>query len=101
MPIVSTLRTVDREQITVSTTVVRLAIAKRRDRPIIERVVITLGPNGPIRWLADGTDPSATVGHFAIPTGPPIILDNRGEIEEFRAIRQGGTDGVLEVAYQR
>jgi len=101
MPIVSTLRTVDREQITVSTIVVRLNIAKRRDRPTIERVIITLGPNGPIRWLADGTDPSATVGHFAIPTGPPIILDNRNEIEEFRAIRQGATDGIIEVAYQR
>ena len=101
MPIVSMLRTVDREQITVSTSVVRLDIAKRRDRPTIERVVVTLGPNGPIRWLADGTDPAAATGHFAIPTGPPIILDNRNEIEEFRAIRQGSTDGVIEVAYQR
>ena len=55
----SLLRTVAREQLTVSTTVVRLDIAKRRGRPLTERVIITLGPNGPIRWLADGTDPAA------------------------------------------
>jgi len=103
MPLVSLLRTVDREQITVSTSVVRLDIGKRRGGtgPLIERVMITLGPNGPIRWLADGTDPTATVGHFAIPTGPEIILNNRNEIEEFRAIRQSTVDGIIEVAYQR
>ena len=100
MPIVSVLRTVDREQITVSTSVVRLDIAKRRARPIPELVEISVF-TAPVRWTDNGTDPTSALGHVLIPTGQPIILDNRGRIEEFRAIRQGTVDGVLEVSYRR
>lgn len=100
MPIVSSLRTVDREQITVSTSVVSLAVAKRRARPLPELVEISVF-TAPIRWTDDGTDPTSVLGNVLIPTGPPVILDNRGRIENFKAIRQGTTDGVLEVSYRR
>jgi len=53
----------------------------------------------PIRWTIDGTAPVATsLGHTAVATDV-IFLDSLQKIVNFRAIRDGAIDSVLEVTY--
>lgn len=100
MTIASPFRAVNSEELTVTNAVKRLTVATRRARPLAELVEIFVRTS-PIMWLADGTDPSATVGNFHTPTMPPIELKNRSEIEEFRAFRFGNTDASISVTYKR
>lgn len=51
-----------------------------------------------IRYWDDGGDPTASEGH-AVDEHDIIILDTDAAIENFKAIRTGGTSGVLMVSY--
>ncbi len=51
-----------------------------------------------IRWLADGTAPTATTGHVA-DVGGIIELWGAGMIEKFRAIRTGGVSGAIQAQF--
>ena len=55
-----------------------------------------------IRWRADGTTPTSTVGFKAI-DGTGIELTSYQEIVNFRAISDGGASGdaTLEVHYRK
>lgn len=55
-----------------------------------------------IRWLADGTTPTSTVGFKAI-DGTGIELTSYQEIVNFRAISDGGASGdaTLQVHYRK
>lgn len=51
-----------------------------------------------IRFRMDGTNPSATEGHL-VEVGDPIVLNSAAQIAAFKAIRTGGTSGVLKATY--
>lgn len=56
----------------------------------------------PIRWRADGTDPTSAVGFYA-PAGTSIQLMSYQEIANFRAISDGGASGdaTLQIHYRK
>lgn len=51
-----------------------------------------------IRWLANGTAPTASVGHIA-DVGGIIELWGAGTLKKFRAIRTGGVSGVIQASF--
>ena len=53
-----------------------------------------------IRYRYDGGDPSSTVGHI-LDTGGILILNGQNQMSNFKAIRTGGSSGVLSVTYER
>lgn len=63
------------------------------------RAVLTL-ETAQIRWTYDGTAPTTTVGHL-METGEKVALTGAETIARFRAIRTGGTSGVLHITYER
>ena len=67
--------------------------------PGAEQALLTLEA-GQIRWRADGTAPTAAVGHL-LEIGDSLVLDGADTITKFRGIRTGGTSGSLSVSYQR
>lgn len=92
------LPVLDFETLDVSTSVVTLTQAKYDRTPPAVGAHITVD-TAPIRWRDDGGDPSSSVGHFATPTQPPIILDTPARLAGFRAIRQGASDAKVRVSY--
>lgn len=64
-----------------------------------ETALLTL-ESGQIRWRADGTAPTATVGHVMDP-GDVLTLSGGQTLQLFRAIRTGGVSGSLSVSYGR
>ena len=91
------LLAVDYEQITVAGTAVGLTQSKYDRVPPVIGAVITV-TTAPIRWMQDGTVPTATTGYFAVPTGPePVIL--MANLPKFKAIRQSLTSATIEVQY--
>ena len=52
----------------------------------------------PIRLRMDGTAPTAAIG-FAMAAGDILFLSGSQLLTAFRAIRQGGADGVLNIHY--
>jgi hypothetical protein len=51
-----------------------------------------------IRFTLDGTTPTTTVGTL-LNIDECLVLENRGELTGFQAIRTGGTSGLLNVEY--
>lgn len=88
------------ESITVSSTAKRLTLANIYVTPPAKAAIVSVD-SAPIRWRDDGTDPTSSEGHFAIPTGEPIVLDNANRMVDFRAIRQSSTDASIRISYYR
>ena len=51
-----------------------------------------------IRFRLDGTAPTASVGHI-LEAGDVLILDSFNQMDNFSAIRTGGTSATLRCAY--
>ena len=85
------------ESVTGSGTAQRLTRANYDKVPPAVGAIITVD-TAPIRWRADGTAPTSSQGHFAIPTGDPIILTG-SQMAKFQFINQGGSNGVIRVHY--
>jgi len=51
-----------------------------------------------IRVRIDGTNPTAAEGHM-VEVGDTITLDSAAQVAAFKAIRTGGTSGVLKATY--
>lgn len=51
-----------------------------------------------IKFTVDGTVPTASLGH-TVSVGDMILLESRNEIRDFKAIRAGGVDGLLQITY--
>lgn len=86
-------RIVGHQTLAVSTSAVSLTKAGTN----VERAEIHVD-DAAIRWRADGTAPTASVGH------PQSIdelfaLDTITDIDEFQAIRSGGSDSELNIIY--
>ena len=92
----------DYEDITVSTASIGLTSSKYdidSVRPSVQRVMC-YNDAQPIRFRLDGTAPTSSVGH-QMNDKDIIILEGYDNIEDFRAIRQGGTDSTLRCHYFR
>lgn len=88
------------EQITVSTTAIAFTVATYTaggQAPVM--AVVSLNATNGIRWRADGTNPTATVGMLV--AGGSTIVVCEGAIGNWRAIREGGADAVANVTYFR
>ena len=53
-----------------------------------------------VRYRYDGTDPTSSEGHI-LNVNDVLILTGIGNLSKFRAIRTGGTSGVLKVTYEK
>ena len=80
------------ETLTVSTAAVGLTI------PSGTTLVILQVNDQPLRWRADGTDPTASAGHTQL-AEDVFQLTVPEDISAFRAIRKGGTDSELDIIY--
>ncbi len=84
------------EQLTVGTAAGGLTVPTKNGVRA-SRALITVETNA-IRWRCDGTDPTAAVGSLT-GTAPVEIVLTGPALGEFRAIRAGGADAVVSVAY--
>lgn len=82
------------EQVTVSSTAVGLTPPAGASR------AVCVVEAQPLRYREDGTDPTATVGFLAVAT-TVFELPSKTAIDNFKAIRDGGTDAVLSVNYYK
>lgn len=89
------------ETITVSTTSVGLTASKvyPSDGIAAKEAVVSV-ENASIRYRADGTDPTAAVGH-PVASGQEIVLTGTANLAAFKAIRSGAADATLTVSYYR
>ena len=66
----------------------------------VQRASCSVASNG-IRWRADGTDPTASIGEPAGPSDYTKIFYVDGEdVADFKAIRSSGSDAELNVIYE-
>ena len=87
---------VGHQTITVSNTAVGFTVVGLN----VQRASCSVASNG-IRWRADGTDPTSSVGE---PAGPDdytksFYIDG-SDINDFKAIRSSGSDAELNVIYE-
>ena len=99
MPDVSALTAYDTEAVTVTDTAGGLTKSKYLTAPPGVAAVLTV-ETAPLRYLVDGTTPTASTGHVANPTSA-ILLRNPSELDNFSAIRTGSTSATLRVTYYR
>lgn len=85
------------EKLTVAGTAVGLSSTTitPSGRPDRKACILTL-ETAQIRWRVDGTSPDATTGHIMDPGGA-ITVRGQADLSRFRAIRTGGSSGVLSV----
>lgn len=89
----------DFETITVAGTAIGLTASKIEASPKPKQVMIT-SETAPLRYKVDGSDPTASVGHFMSPRSS-LILEGRSQINNFKAIRTGATSAELSCTYLR
>lgn len=67
--------------------------------PKPKKVCITV-ETAQLRYRIDGTDPDASTGHVLVPT-QSLVLEGYSQLNNFKAIRTGGTSSVIQVTYLR
>ena len=82
------------ESLTVSSTAVSFTAATEAGR---NQAFITVETNA-VRYRADGTDPSATVGHV-LEVGDVLELEDRDEIDKTSFIARDAGDATLSISY--
>jgi hypothetical protein len=65
--------------------------------PAASLAFITLDDH-PIRIWLNGDNPTPTQGH-RLTQGAVLVLESQNQIQNFRAIREGASNGVLQVSY--
>ncbi len=79
------------ETLTVSTSVKQITVALRANN----RAFITTEDEA-VRFRVDGGDPTSSTGHRLL-LNDPLELEGQDELENFRAIRQNGSDATVSV----
>ena len=99
LTIINKLAFYDYESITIADTAIGLTASKltTERRPI--SVLITF-ETAPIRWRADGTDPTSSEGHIQNPMSS-MIIEGIHNMQKIRFIRTGTTSGIAKVSYRR
>ncbi|PIU54136.1 MAG: hypothetical protein COS90_02380 [Deltaproteobacteria bacterium CG07_land_8_20_14_0_80_60_11] len=93
----------DYEEVTVGVSVVGFSQAKIMPTTgpyarMSARAALVSSENGDIRFRVDGGLPSISSGHY-FTSGDTLVLTGTQAIQQFRAIRNGETNGVLRVTY--
>tara|TARA_R110002012_G_scaffold68007_5_gene176865 strand:- start:983 stop:1291 length:309 start_codon:yes stop_codon:yes gene_type:complete len=89
-------RIVGHQTITVSNVAVGFTITGEN----VQRASCSVASNG-IRWRADGTDPTSSVGEPAGPSDYTKVFYVDGEdVADFKAIRSSGSDAELNIIYE-
>lgn len=78
-------------------TVANINLAMKLFGRPIKCVVFTLAV-AEIRAWENGVDPTTTTGHI-ISVGDVVVVDGNNT-ESFRAIRTGGSSGIISIAYE-
>lgn len=83
------------EKVTVAATAIGLSAGtiSPSGRPVRKACLLTL-ETAQVRWRVDGTNPDASTGHLMDPGGA-VTIRGGTDLTAFRAIRVGGTSGVL------
>lgn len=89
------------ESITVSSTAIgcTAATVSPGGAPGAVRAMLTL-ESAQVRYRYDGTNPTSSEGHL-LEIGETLVLEGAANIDKFKAIRTGSTDGTLKVTYER
>jgi len=87
------------ETITVGSTPVGLTTMLQNYATCQLRAFITC-EGGAIRFWMDGSNPTSTKGHLLEP-GQNLTLEGYNRLIQFKAIRAGTSDGILQVSYER
>lgn len=82
------------QQATISTTAVGLPSIPASS----DKAIITIETQGDVRWRDDNIAPTAAVGMYLF-AGSTLVLENAKSISQFKVIRQGTVDVVLNVSY--
>ena len=94
------LNSIGHQQVTISTTAVSLTLPTDR-RPT--HAIIQCGATNGVRWRADGTAPTASVGIALAADSILDLSDPMGDyhtmIERIQFIRSGGADATLDIEY--
>ena len=92
-------RAYNTESITVSNTAIGFTsatiIPEKRTKPIQAVFIVETAQ---IRFTVDGTTPTTTVG-FLAEIGDIVTINGEGDIKNFKAIRTGSTDAVIQPIY--
>ncbi len=90
------------QQLTVSTVAVGLTLPTGAATQTPRRMLIVVETNG-VRWRADGTNPTASVGMPLFTNGILDLTDKStdfwGIIQQIKFIRSGAADATLNIAY--
>lgn len=94
------LNPIGHQQLTVSTTAVGLTFPTGR-RPT--HALIQCGATNGVRWRADGTDPTSSVGIALAADNVLDLSDPMGNyvslLEKVKFIRSGAADATLDIEY--
>lgn len=94
----------DFETVTVSNVVTQLTGTKYNpigDVADASEAHITVEATNALRYTLDGTTPvAATTGHF-LAGGASLTIYGGGNIRNFKAVRDGGTNAIIQVTYFR
>lgn len=94
------LSSIGHQQLTVSTSALSLTVPTGT-RPT--HALIQCGATNAVRWRADGTDPTSSVGIALAASTVLDLTDPMGDyssvIAKFRVIRSGGADATLDIEY--
>ncbi len=86
------------ETITVANTAIGFTASKITKPNFEAKEAICVNQGAQIRFWTDGTSPTSTVG-IILEVGQGFVLDKRGDVIRFKAIRTGDTSGVLSCCY--
>lgn len=91
-----------KETLTISSTALGLteSVYKTGQHEDIQRAYITV-EDASIRYWTDGSDPVAGSEGHLVPAGSAIELTLHESVNKFKAIRDGSTDAVLQITYER
>ncbi len=102
-PIVATMKAagygdaIDKEIITVTNTAGGFTAATYTTN--VKKAFATL-ETGQIRFWYNGSTPTTTEGHL-LEIGQTLTLNGYSQVSRFKAIRTGGTSGVLMITYMK
>ncbi len=89
----------DFETITVAATAIGFTALKLAADPKIKQAILTL-ETASIRYRIDGTNPTSSVGHL-MQAKSSLVLEGFSQLNNFKAIRTGGTSGSFSVTFLR
>lgn len=85
------------EQITVGATAAGLATATTNPTGRTQMNTCSVQAEQTVRWRADGTNPTATVGTALLRTDTPIVLPNNAVARRFRVISTSASNATVNV----